>query len=401
MSNLLLSLLLAATNSNWRGNKLGRGEQLTRLLLPLLLFIHINITAQDNPTPFAQRGPYAVGTRETTIDDIPMTVWYPANSDGGTPESTTYRSGLLTAEGLGQRDADIDEAQAPYPLVVFSHGSGASRLMYVYLLEHLASYGFIVAAPEHVGNSVLDTIRTATFIETTIEGYVSRPEDVHTVIEHMPTLFGDFVDMKNITLMGHSFGGYTALAAVGGQWDFYGLEAWCDEHAGGEFDPYPDEVVHPNPASPDMIYGVCFMQAQRPQGDLPDPIEHIQALVLLAPWNGVIWGEEGLRNIDAPTLIMAGTADTVTPYERDAQRIYGLLGNADDSRLMTFDDAGHYIFMDECPPLLENTGQSWSCTDPVWTTDEAHETILSNVTAFLRGHLLDDDKAYDYWHLGS
>jgi hypothetical protein len=40
----------------------------------------------------------------------------------------------------------------PAPVVVLSHGFGATRASYVYLSRHLASHGFVVAAPEHVGS---------------------------------------------------------------------------------------------------------------------------------------------------------------------------------------------------------------------------------------------------------
>ncbi|MDQ2883487.1 MAG: hypothetical protein M3Y48_20590 [Actinomycetota bacterium] len=40
-------------------------------------------------------------------------------------------------------------AAGAYPLVVISHGTGSSRLLYRRLAAHLARHGFIVAMPEH------------------------------------------------------------------------------------------------------------------------------------------------------------------------------------------------------------------------------------------------------------
>uniref|UniRef100_A0ACD5H0C7 Alpha/beta hydrolase n=1 Tax=Desertifilum tharense IPPAS B-1220 TaxID=1781255 RepID=A0ACD5H0C7_9CYAN len=40
------------------------------------------------------------------------------------------------------------------PVVVISHGLGSDRLTYEYLAQHLASHGFAVAVPEHLGSSV-------------------------------------------------------------------------------------------------------------------------------------------------------------------------------------------------------------------------------------------------------
>jgi len=45
------------------------------------------------------------------------------------------------------------EAPGVYPYVLLSHGLGGDRRHYVYLAHHLASHGYVVAVPEHVGSS--------------------------------------------------------------------------------------------------------------------------------------------------------------------------------------------------------------------------------------------------------
>ena len=39
------------------------------------------------------------------------------------------------------------------PLLVFSHGNSGYRQQSTFLTTHLASWGFVVAAPDHVGNT--------------------------------------------------------------------------------------------------------------------------------------------------------------------------------------------------------------------------------------------------------
>ena len=41
-------------------------------------------------------------------------------------------------------------AQGRFPLVVFSHGYGGLRTQSSFLTAHLASWGFVVAAPDHL-----------------------------------------------------------------------------------------------------------------------------------------------------------------------------------------------------------------------------------------------------------
>ena len=42
--------------------------------------------------------------------------------------------------------------QRLHPVIVISHGLGADRTTLAYLAQHLASYGFVVALPEHPGS---------------------------------------------------------------------------------------------------------------------------------------------------------------------------------------------------------------------------------------------------------
>ncbi len=64
-----------------------------------------------------------------------------------------YKEGLTIAEldntfqNTAKRDALLEEGK--WPLVIFSHGSGAFRGSYTHLTEYLASNGYIVVACDH------------------------------------------------------------------------------------------------------------------------------------------------------------------------------------------------------------------------------------------------------------
>ena len=120
--------------------------------------------------PFA-RGPFPVGVRTTTLTDaarggrrLPLEVWYPAtdaHAGQDTVDPTRDRYEMLPGLPSVSQDAVRDAAarQGPFPLVAFSHGYGGHRRQSTFLCTHLASHGYVVAAPEHVGNTVLDAMQ--------------------------------------------------------------------------------------------------------------------------------------------------------------------------------------------------------------------------------------------------
>lgn len=106
-----------------------------RRTLAALIAFALGTTAWGAADPTAP-GKLAVGV--TTVDAVdpsranrtlPTEVWYPARRAG------------RDAEPLARR----------YPLVLIAHGFCGSRLYYDYLAPHLASHGFVVAAPDFTG----------------------------------------------------------------------------------------------------------------------------------------------------------------------------------------------------------------------------------------------------------
>jgi predicted dienelactone hydrolase len=102
------------------------------------------------------------------------------------------------------------------PLVVFSHRSGASRLAATFLCTHLSSHGYVVAALDHSETFVPELMRPATETaerkaERAAAVIASRVPDIRFLLD---TMAGDAsVDAAHIGIVGHSFGGWTALAA--------------------------------------------------------------------------------------------------------------------------------------------------------------------------------------------
>jgi dienelactone hydrolase len=184
----------------------------------------------QNAPDFSARGPYAVGVRQTHISSpfgsadgegesdsvrsLPTEIWYPAESGQDESENAAHPLGLDHRATPG-----LTPTSAPCPLVAFSHGNSGFRQQSTFLTTHLASWGFVVVAPDHVGNTFNEMMQLPdedARRSTHQRARRQRPHDIHAVIralldeKHLsnerPSL-----DPERLGLLGHSFGGWTAL----------------------------------------------------------------------------------------------------------------------------------------------------------------------------------------------
>ncbi len=155
-----------------------------------------------------------------------LTVWYPSmaphpDAAGRLRAGVRYAYGIAalspgtttTLASYGGRaipGGPADAASEPYPVVVLSPGFAIGSASYGWLAEHLASHGFVVAAVQHLESLDPTTLWMAT---------ADRPRDVSDALdriaeEAMPSgLLAGLVDLERVGVLGHSFGGYAALAA--------------------------------------------------------------------------------------------------------------------------------------------------------------------------------------------
>lgn len=377
------------------------------LVIGLLLLAVLPITAQEEVGPppvglrpdapqYALHGPYWVGTTEFVIEDeerpIPVTMWYPALRADADVEEITYSNAVI---GHAILEATPDPGQGPYPLVIFSHGGGASRQVGVYSTEHLASYGFVVIALEHPGSNIEASMaEPEEFAENVVTDLVDRPHDISRVIDYAITLnetgsvLEGLIDTQSVAVTGHSFGGYTAYAAAGARLGFTGIAV---------------DTCH-NGQNPD---GWCWavdreslLAEKRNNGTLPGEVwpdygdQRIDAIVAMAPWLITV-SDQGLQNVNVPTLTMVGSADWEALPEFNGGRGYQYIGS-DQKALVTLENAFHGIYINRCDAYqFEITlGMYPYCSDAVWDIDRGHDLINHFTTAFLLDVLKGDAEAH-------
>jgi predicted dienelactone hydrolase len=194
------------------------------------------------------------------------------------------------------------------PLVILSHGFGSDRRFLTYLARHLASHGITVASIEHPGSNFSwlsgvslggnpgDILSASEFID--------RPKDVSFVLDQLAQLDRDdgFMQGKfntqQVTVIGHSLGGYTALALAGAQLNVKELRQFCKNRS----------PIGRAPAD-------WFQCAA---ADLPENIEllrdrRVAQVIALNPMTGRLFGNYGMTQVTVPTLILTGTDDAIAP----------------------------------------------------------------------------------------
>ncbi len=191
----------------------------------------------------------------------------------------------------------------PIPVIVISHGVGEDRTTYAYLAAHLASYGFGVAVVEHVGENAdrLQKYFSGMAPAPPSTELLDRPRDVSFLLDELqrqgksdPMLRQ--LDLRQVGLIGHSFGGYTVLALAGAEIDFDRVKRDCN----------------PNRSLNLSVLLQCTAKDLKPQQyALKDP--RIKAIFAISPLDSTIFGRRGMSQIRTPVLLMGGSDDIITP----------------------------------------------------------------------------------------
>lgn len=278
--------------------------------------------------PSDQLGPYAVSaTTIETADErgkwMVMEVWYPS-APAADAELQGYPGVNLVVDAF--RDEPWDLRGAPYPLVAFSHGNGGIRFQSSFLCVWLASHGFVVVAPDHEHNTLLDLDP-----RLTVQVASERPRDITNSVDLVAEAMPDRLDLDaGYAVVGHSFGAWTSLVLGGGEVDLDELITHCsttNETGCGFFDLSNIEALG------DLSQAV------------PDP--RVAVAVTLAPGFSYTFGADGSGlGGNVPTLVLGGDRDSDLSYEREIRPVYESL--PESAALGTLANAAHFGFSDMC-----------------------------------------------------
>lgn len=198
--------------------------------------------------------------------------------------------------------------QSQQPLVVISHGFGAGRKNLSYLARHLASYGISVAAIEHPGSNIsaINQAANAADLKKLInpKEFINRPQDISFLLNEFaklnkqPGRLQGKLNTQKVNVIGHSLGGYTALAVAGGEVNIEQLRSFCQKSL--------------NMTSAPADWLQCAA-ATLPEKKLQLQDTRVKSAIALNPMIGKLFGNKGLSKINNPVLILTGTDDSLTP----------------------------------------------------------------------------------------
>ena len=175
---------------------------------------------------YTEAGPYPVGVTSLELAaGNKVEVWYPAIEGTTGTDSYDMRdfipeaiSALLTADVPAVYEypagRDAGAATGTFPVVLFSHGYSGIRFQSTFLTAHLASWGIIVAAPDHWSRDLFHTLSAPVGDRNSSVTELLETLDLVTAenVRSGSRLEG-MVDAERVVAMGHSAGGGTILAA--------------------------------------------------------------------------------------------------------------------------------------------------------------------------------------------
>jgi predicted dienelactone hydrolase len=231
-------------------------------------------------------------------------------------------------------------------LIILSHGTGGSELGHSSLAEWLARSGYLVAALRHPGDNWQDRSMWEKGPEAF---FVERPRQASRVID---ALLGDpdwksriATDAKgpSIGVLGHSAGGFTAIALAGGQSDLSRIAAHCGTEA----------------ADDPLFCSMGGRGLKAPPPIAPTTDKRVRAVVVMAPM-GVVFTESSLAGIDIPTSVYAAERDRWLVPRFHAEWI---AKNVPRAEFHPVANAWHFAFMDR-PRVPTPTLDGDAAADP-------------------------------------
>jgi predicted dienelactone hydrolase len=311
-------------------------------------------------------------------------------TQAGSEQVQTLKLSLNDEKRQRQIPLDVyfsSSASTNKPVIVFSHGRGSVKTDLRYLAEHLASHGYIVAALEHPGSNKTSfkAVNQGKKQLVTPQEFLDRPRDVSFILDELEKLnqtgnspLQGKLATNNVMIVGHSFGGGTALALAGGELQIENLKQRCQQNLStanlGERVQCAGQVL------PEKTY------------QLRDA--RIKQAIALNPTTSLMFGETGLTKVQIPTLILSSSADKITPAL--TEQVMGFAKIPSPKWLVGVVGASHLSVIDPSVILDQKEQSNTAILNQEVTGEKAEDVrkFLKGVTLAMAAQLTPEASQY-------
>lgn len=295
----------------------------------------------------------AVGFQHLTIEDpgkapVEIGIWYPTDAQ---PSEQPIELGVqpvaTNAPVVGGR----------LPLILISHGHGGSYAGHADTAIALANAGYVVAALTHTGDNWRDTSLATSPWE--------RPRQLKLLDDYMLSAWPDHarIDPDRIGAFGFSAGGFTVLAAAGGEPDLTTMSEHCRAHP--QFEDCGIMAAHPIHLNGPIIW-------------VHDA--RIRAVVSAAPAIGFAFSRAGLANVRQPVQLWRAADDQVLPSPYYVEPVGENLPQPPETHVV--EHAGHYDFLSPCSADLARRIPEICASEPGFDRTAFHVAFDREIVAF-------------------
>ena len=273
---------------------------------------------------------------EARNKDLSVFVWYPANAGG---EAVLVGEDRIFEGTPAFADAPV--ASGNHPLILLSHGSGATAQKMAWIATALAEAGFVVAGPNHPRTTSGDSTPEDT------PKLWERTDDLSTVLSALlddPKL-RSAIDPDKVGALGFSLGGAAVLQLAGARALLDDYIRYCDTYpdmpdcrwfAGGR--AYVDQKEYQ--VEPYDLGNVDRARFEQSNHDV-----RLQAVVAVDPALATAFELESLQAVKPPLhFVNLGTHGTV-PI---AVRSDTLASSVSHGSLTHIEGAVHFSFLPVC-----------------------------------------------------
>ena len=194
------------------------------------------------------------------------------------------------------------------PVIVISHGVASNRQTFAYLAKHLTSHGYGVVVIDHTDTNTekFDQFLTGLDGPPNPQSLLHRPGDISAVLDTLEQKSAEVPDLRSLNLnsvgvLGHSLGGYTALATAGATLQPQLWETVCSE------------TVAEQPLLNLSMLIQCRFDELPEDVSLTVQDDRVQAVIAINPLTSHLFGAEGMATLTVPTMLVAGTDDYFVP----------------------------------------------------------------------------------------